>query len=46
MPKRRTKSVGWPMRENLGLSMENKNEYFDLGKSRLEEGSEDKVGRR
>lgn len=32
------------MRENLGLDMENKVEYFDLGKNRNGEESEFKVG--
>ena len=32
--------------ENLGLDMENRTEFFNLGKSRTGEGGEDKVGRR
>lgn len=46
VPKWRTKSIGWPGRENLGLNMEDKTEYFYLGKSKNGKGSEEQVRRR
>lgn len=46
VPKWKTKSIRWPMRETLGLNMEDKTEYFDLGKSKNGKGSEEQVRRR